>query len=128
MEVVGVVEAHDSADESYAHAQNFMSSNPDLVGLYLTAGGPFGAGRAVEEAGKIDDVTVIGFDVTEQHVPYVENGSMTTIHQHEPWQSHDNVVFLYNMIVTGTEPTCTTCYTPAEIVTKDNVDEWWPAQ
>ena len=124
MEVVGVVEAHDSADETYAAAQNFMVANPDLVGLYMTAGGPFGAGRAVEEAGKVGEIFVVGFDVTEQHIPYVRNGSMITIHQHEPWQSHDNIVFIYNLLAAGEEPACTTCYTPAEVVTIDNVDEW----
>ena len=124
MEVVGVVEAHDSADETYAAAQNFMVANPDLVGLYMTAGGPFGAGRAVEEAGKVGEIAVVGFDVTEQHIPYVRNGSMITIHQHEPWQSHDNIVFLYNLLAAGEEPSCTECYTPAEVVTQDNVDEW----
>jgi len=124
MEVVGVVEAHDSADETYAHAQNFMAANPELVGLYMTAGGPFGAGRAVEEAGKIGEISVVGFDVTEQHMPYVHNGSMVTIHQHEPWQSHDNIVFLYNLLAAGDEPTCEVCYTPAEVVSQENVDEW----
>jgi ABC-type sugar transport system substrate-binding protein len=124
MEVVGVVEAHDSADESYDHAQNFMAANPDLKGLYLTAGGPFGAGRAVEEAGKIGEVTVIGFDVTEQHMPYVRSGAMITMHQHEPWQSYDNIVFLYNYLVAGQEPPCEVCFVPAEIVDQNNVDEW----
>ena len=128
MEIVGEFEAHDSSDESYAHAQNLMSANPDLTGIYLTAGGPFGAARAVEEANKVDEVFVIGFDVTEQVIPYVQNGSMITIHQHETWQNHDVIVFLYNYIVDGTLPTDSQLFTTAEVVTAENVDEFWPVR
>ncbi len=120
--------AHDSSDESYAHAQNLMSANPDLKGIYLTAGGPFGAARAVEEAGKVGEVYVIGHDVTEQHIPYVESGAMVTIHQHETWQNHDVIVFLYNYLVDGTKPPEPVLHTMAEVVTKDNVDEFWPVK
>lgn len=126
MQLVGTFEAHDSSDESYKNAQNLMSANPDLAGIYLTAGGPFGAARAVEEAGKVGEVFVVGFDVTEQHIPYVKSGAMITIHQHETWQNHDVIVFLYNAIVAGTNPPSPVLYTTAEVVTKDNVDQFWP--
>ena len=128
MEIVGTFEAHDSSDESYAHAQNLMSANPDLVGIYLTAGGPFGAARAVEEANMIGKVFVVGHDVTEQHIPYVKSGAMVTIHQHETWQNHDVIVFLYNYIVDGVTPPSPVLYTTAEVVTKDNVDQFWPVK
>lgn len=128
MEAVGITEAHDSSDESYAQAQNFMSANPDLVGIYLTAGGPFGAARAVEEAGKVGKVFVIGHDVTEQHIPYVKSGAMVTIHQHETWQNHDVIVYLYNAIVDGKMPPSPTMHPSAEIVTAANVDQFWPVQ
>jgi ribose transport system substrate-binding protein len=130
MSIAGIVEAHDSSDETYAAAQNFMSANPDLVGLYMTAGGPFGAARAVEEANKVGEVQVIGFDLTEQVIPYLKNGVMTVIHQHETWQNHDVIVSLYNNLVDGTPVSATcpkgVCTVPAEIITKDNVDQFWP--
>lgn len=128
MEVVGVYEAHDSSDESYTHAQNLMSANPDLAAIYLTAGGPFGAARAVEEAGKVGEVYVVGHDVTEQHIPYVESGAMDTIHQHEIWQNHDVLVYLYNNIADGSLPPAPVLHTPAEVVTNENVSEFWPIQ
>jgi ribose transport system substrate-binding protein len=132
MSIVGITEAHDSSDETYTEAQAFMSANPDLVGLYMTAGGPFGAGRAVEEANKVGKIFVVGFDLTAEVIPYVKSGTMITIHQHEIQQNHDVVVFLYNNIVDGTPlpASCVNgeCRVPAEIITKDNVDQFWPTK
>ena len=42
--VVGTVENNDKGDVAYTQAQDFMTANPDLAGIYVTAGGPFGAG------------------------------------------------------------------------------------
>ena len=50
--IVGRVENKDKADTAYSQAQDFMNSNPDLSAIYVTAGGPFGAAKAVEDAGK----------------------------------------------------------------------------
>ncbi len=50
--ILEAVENQDKADIAYAQANDFMTANPDLAGIYVTAGGPFGAAKAVEEAGK----------------------------------------------------------------------------
>ena len=131
MDIVGDVEANDSSDQTYAAAKDFMAAFPDLVGLYMTAGGPFGAGRAVEEAGKAGQIYVIGFDLTAEVIPYLKDGTMTVIQQHEIWQNHDVAVFLYNYLVDGPSAiTCPNgvCVVPAEVVTKDNVDQDWPVK
>ena len=52
IEIVGEVENTDKGDIAYTQAQDFMTANPDLAGIYVTAGGPFGAAAAVEDAGK----------------------------------------------------------------------------
>jgi ribose transport system substrate-binding protein len=39
IEIVGEVENTDKGDIAYTQAQDFMSANPDLAGIYVTAGG-----------------------------------------------------------------------------------------
>ncbi len=56
IEIVGEVENTDQGDIAYTQAQDFMTANPDLAGIYVTAGGPFGAAAAVEDAGKTGEV------------------------------------------------------------------------
>jgi ribose transport system substrate-binding protein len=132
MTIVGITEAMDSSDKTYTEAQAFMAANPDLVGLYMTAGGPFGAGRAVEEANKVGKIFVVGFDLTAEVVPYVQSGTMITLHQHEIQQNHDVIVFLYNNIVDGTplpaECKNGECRVPAEIITQANINDFWPTK
>ena len=50
--IVGRVENKDKADTAYSQAQDFMTANPDLSAIYVTAGGPFGAAKAVEDAAR----------------------------------------------------------------------------
>ena len=66
VEVVGAVENNDKGDVAYTQAQDFMTANPDLAGIYVTAGGPFGAGQAVEDAGKTGKVQVVSFDFVDE--------------------------------------------------------------
>ena len=39
--IVGRVENKDKADTAYSQAQDFMTANPDLDAIYVTAGGPW---------------------------------------------------------------------------------------
>jgi ABC-type sugar transport system substrate-binding protein len=65
IEIVAQVENSDQGDIAYTQAQDFMTANPDLAGIYVTAGGPFGAAAAVEDAGKAGTVKVISFDFVD---------------------------------------------------------------
>ncbi|MRR32886.1 sugar ABC transporter substrate-binding protein, partial [bacterium] len=74
IEIVGSVENQDKADTAFTQANDFMASNPDLGGIYVTAGGPFGAAKAVEDAGKTGEVKVISFDFVDETMEYVQKG------------------------------------------------------
>ena len=78
--IVGRVENKDKADTAYSQAQDFMTANPDLDAIYVTAGGPFGAAKAVEDAGKAGQVKIICYDFVDETMQFVKSGR----HHREP--------------------------------------------
>ncbi|WP_370325538.1 sugar ABC transporter substrate-binding protein [Euzebya sp.] len=123
------VEARDSASDTFSAAQNFIQSNDDLVGIYATAGGPFGAAQAVEEAGLSEDITVIGFDITPENLEVLRDGSMDALIGQDAFgQGYNVAIELYNAAVTGEGPDEVIQDAFSPVVTRDNLDQYDPEQ
>ncbi|MGL4649585.1 MAG: sugar ABC transporter substrate-binding protein [Caldilineaceae bacterium] len=128
VEIVGEVENEDQGETAYTQAQDFMNANPELAGIYVTAGGPFGAAGAVEDAGKTGVVKVISFDFVDETMEYVQKGVISgTIGQGPFAQGHDPAVRLFNYLVTGEVPPCARLVTEAALVTQENIADYWTA-
>lgn len=128
VEIVGVVENQDKGDTAYTQAQDFMTAHPDLAGIYVTAGGPFGAAKAVKDAGQTGKVKVISFDFVDETMGFVKDGVISATIGQDPFaQGHDPAVRLFNYLVTGEVPECARLVTAAALVTKDNIDQYWTA-
>jgi len=126
IEIVDRVENQDKADIAYGQAQDFMTANPDLGGIYVTAGGPFGAATAVEDAGKVGVVKVVAYDFVEETMEAVQKGIITgTIGQGPFAQGHDPAVRLFNYIVGGVVPPAGRLLTRSDFVTIENIDQFW---
>ncbi len=126
IKVVGSVENNDKGDVAYTQANDFMTANPDLSGIYVTAGGPFGAAKAVKDAGKTGKVQVVSFDFVDETMQYVQEGVIyATIGQDPFAQGHDPAIRLFNYLVGGVAPKCGRLVTRADIVTKQNIDQFW---
>ncbi len=124
--IVGRVENNDKADIAYTQAQDFMTSNPDLSAIYVTAGGPFGAAKAVQDAGKAGVVKIICYDFVDETMQYVKEGVITGTLGQDPFaQGHDPAIRLYNYLVGGVVPPAARLLTRADFVTKDNIDQFW---
>lgn len=126
IEIVGEVENQDRAKDAYDQTRDFLSAHPDLAGLYITAGGPFGAAKAIEDAGKGGAVKVISYDFVDETMEFVRKGVITgTIGQNPFAQGHDPAVRLYNYLAAGVVPTGGKLLTRADFVTRDNLDQFW---
>ena len=83
-----------------------MTANPDLAGIYVTAGGPFGAAKAVEDAGKTGKVKVVSFDFVDETMEFVKKGVISATIGQDPFaQGHDPAIRLYNYLVGEVSPT-----------------------
>lgn len=124
--IVGEVENTDKGDIAYTQAQDFMTANPDLAGIYVTAGGPFGAAAAVKDAGNGGKVAVVSFDFVDETMQFVQEGVINATIGQDPFaQGHDPAVRLFNYMMTGEAPTCARLVTEAASVNKDNISEYW---
>jgi ribose transport system substrate-binding protein len=123
------VEARDSAGATFNAAKDFISSTPDLVGIYCTAGGPFGAAQAVKAAGKQDAIKVIGYDFTAENIAAIRDGSMYGVTgQDEFGQGYNVAVTLFNNIVAGEKPEHVLQPALSLFLTKANVDKLDPSK
>ncbi len=124
--IVGRVENTDKGDIAYRQAQDFMTANPDLSAIYVTAGGPFGAAKAVEDAGKAGEVKIICYDFVDETMGFVKSGVITGTLGQDPFaQGHDPAIRLYNYLVGGVVPPAARLLTRADFVTKDNIDQFY---
>lgn len=122
IQIVGPFENKDKAEEAYSIVQNMMTSNPDLSMIYVTAGGPFGAAKAVKDLGLTGKVGVIGFDHTPDNMQYLKTGEMVGLLDQAPYQQAlDASVMLYNHIVSDIDPPSKVIPVVGKLLTPDDV-------
>lgn len=127
IEIVGTTENHDSADEAYTQTKDFITGNPDLSAILVTAGGPHGAAKAIEELGVQDQVKLVCFDTTTEIVGYVKKGIINGTVSQDPFgQGADPIILAYNQLVTGTAEVTGNAFTKMDVITPDNVAELFP--
>ena len=126
IEIVDRVENQDQGDIAYSLTQDMMTANTDLSAIYVTAGGPFGAAAAVEDANRVGEIKIISYDFVDETMEYVMKGVITgTIGQGPFAQGHDPAIRLFNYLVSGEVPEAGRLLTEAAFVTKDNIDMYW---
>jgi ribose transport system substrate-binding protein len=123
--ISGEVENTDLADVAYTQAMDFMSSFPDLAGIYITASGQFGAANAVKDAGKKGTVKVVCHDFLPETMGLVKEGVIQgLIDQSTKLQGRDVVIRLYNYIVGGIVPPFGKLLLDTPMATPENIDQY----
>jgi len=127
IEVVGETECHDSGDEAYTQVMDFLTANPDLAGIYQTAGGQLGVIEALKESGMAGKVKYVCFDFMDEIVDALYDGIVNATIGQDPYgQGADPVIFAYNAEITGEEAITGNEWTKMDVVTPDNVAEYYP--
>jgi ABC-type sugar transport system substrate-binding protein len=73
-------------------------------------------------------VQVVSFDFVDETMFLVKDGVIYgTIGQDPFAQGHDPAIRLFNFLVGGEMPQCGALITRADVVTKDNIDQFWTA-
>lgn len=120
IQILGPFENQDKAEVAYSLVQDMYTANPDLKMVYVTAGGPFGAARAVKDLGLTGKVGVVGFDHTPDNVAYIKTGEMMGLIDQAPFtQAFDGTVTLYNTLVTGKPPAEAVRHVAGNLMTPD---------
>lgn len=126
MELVGEFENDDLYEKAYDVATNLITANPDLKLIYVTAGGPAGAAKAIEDAGKAGEIILVCHDWMPETVPYIRSGVISACLDQEPFtQGYAPVVECFNYLVAGIEPQKINDI-EGQIATPENVAELIP--
>ncbi len=96
----------ESVDESYKTALDAMLAHPNLKGI-LTFGsqGPIGAGRAIKERGKTEQVTLVGACSPKQGKKLVKEGIIKVGYIWSPPEAGKAFVTVAKMVLDGKEIT-----------------------
>jgi ABC-type sugar transport system substrate-binding protein len=127
MKLIGEFENQDKAEETYNVTQNLLTSNPDIKGIYVTAGGPFGAAKAIKDAGLTGKVKLVCHDWMAETVPYIREGVVTACLDQDPFnQGYAPVVSAFNKLAAGINPPKEVNWFEGDVATPANVAEKIP--
>lgn len=123
IKVIGEYENADKAEKAYSLTKDMLTAHPDLKAVYVTAGGPFGAARAIEEAGLKGKCFVVCFDAVPDNIKYVRKGIIAATIADSPFiQAYDSVVANYNYVAAKKTTPSREMWTKLEVITPQNVD------
>lgn len=84
LEMVELREIHDDSERSYVETRALLARYPRLGGIYNIGAGNRGIARALEEAGRADDVVFVGHELTEHTRRFLVAGVMDAVIDQNP--------------------------------------------
>lgn len=126
IEIIGPFENNDKGETAYSQTVDMLTANPDIKLIYVTAGGPFGSAKAIQDQGLTGKVGVVAYDHIPENLEYVASGEIIGLINQDPFgQGFDTAVIMHNYLVSGTQPK--EFYEAAlDVVNPDNVGEFYP--
>lgn len=96
------IETEDSMETAYERTKEIMKKYPNIKGFLGTASNdPPGAGKAIDELGKIGQVFAVGTSVVSVAGPYLESGAVTAATCWDPADAGYAMNVLAKMILDG---------------------------
>lgn len=115
---------NDNIEEAQSQAAAVLAANPDLAGyLACDASGPIGISAAIEEAGKVGKVKIVGMDNLIDILNYVKSGTMYSTSSTIPqMQGSMAILMLWQKSIGMEIPKVVD--TGIGYIDSSNVDEW----
>lgn len=120
--IADIVNNNDDETESYDLTTALLNNHPEVNALYFTAGGVYGGCRAVTDAGRQTDMTVITYDMVNTTKEYIEKGLIAaTICQQPFLQGYKPLEILFAYLTTGEFPAVENNYVDIDVRIKENL-------
>lgn len=104
-EILEVIENEDDEIYSYDRTKRMLGNNPGINAVFITAGGAYGAARAVSELPEAERPLVVAFDSVPSTVEMMKQGIIKAIlYQHPYRQGHLSVDLAFEYLVNGRKP------------------------
>ena len=124
-DVVAVEAANWDRQTAYTAATNILQANPELKGI-MCANDEMALGvvEAIKAAGAKDKVKVVGIDFIEEAKTSIKNGELDGSVVMSPYLFGKAGLILTLKAIQGQQITEDKCWTPFDLVNKDNVDQY----
>lgn len=107
---------------SFDVTRQMLLAHPKITGLYVVAGGVYGACRAVQAAGMQDRIAVISHDKAESTLQMLKKGILNaTIGQEAQKQGSEPLQILYDYLSSGTRPPAEVMHTCLDICIRETI-------
>ncbi|MDR1899243.1 MAG: LacI family DNA-binding transcriptional regulator [Treponema sp.] len=123
MKIVSIVENFDNEAISYNVTCDMLKEHPEINGLFLVAGGVYGAGKAIKTFPFCRHFKVISFDDVPSTRALILDGTIqATICQQPIRQGILSLDVLFEYLLDGKRPVETRIYTDIQIKVKTNIN------
>lgn len=120
--IVDTINNNDDENESYSLTTALLARHPEINALYFTAGGVYGGCKAVMDAGRHKDMTIITYDMVNTTREYIEKGLIAATICQQPFiQGSKPLAILFTYLTTGELPTPENNYVNIDIRIKENL-------
>lgn len=105
IKIVEIEENQDRSEFAYHITNDYLEKYPELEGIYLTGGGIFGVGNALEEHAKSSEIHVICHDVVANTIDLLSNGTVDfAIGQNPNQQGYLLIKTMFDYLIKRQEP------------------------
>lgn len=111
----------DDTDELKNKLKNMFEANPKIKGLFVPNSRIFSFANCIDNL-KAKDLTLIGFDGTEQNVKCLKEGKVSFLLSQKPYkEGYESIKLMVDFLIERKRPK-SEIYSPIEILTKENVN------
>jgi len=120
---------NDDEEQATTVAESILSRFPDLTAFFgaNASGGP-GAARAVKQAGKVGQVTIVGFDDTPICLQFIKEGVIKATVAQRPREMGYRAIKILVQANRGVRPESEIIDTGVTVITADNIDQFLGTQ
>ena len=123
LDLLPVVSADWNRQQALTAATDLMTANPDLVGIFTANDDmALGAARAVADAGKSDDIAVIGLDGNEEALQAVADGTLAATVAQYPYAIGQLGMQACSALMAG-DDVPESIEAPVALITPDNAED-----
>ncbi len=125
IELVGLLECHDSNDEAYIKVKAFLDKDSNIDAIFIVAGGQIGTAMVIEEKNMVGRCKIVLYDFMRNILEYIQKGTITAAIGQDPFrQGHDPLIYLYNNVLTGELPPSQNMWTRIDVVDRNNIADY----
>lgn len=106
---------------AYETTVDMLRRHPETTAIFTVAGSVWAVSRAIRDAGMVGKVTHLSFDLNEETLPALQDGSLTAVIGQESFkQGYQPIKLLFDYLVNGIEPPSSRMILQNEIFIQQN--------